>query len=444
MKHSKKIGAITVEVAIGIALAVIVVLVTLGLFSENLSTMISNSGMANMFKNSNKTTYSSFGRDYTNSQVNVQLIGEQGLAMLRNIANNKAIAQIDKYMSGADTSVTNVNSITYLATVINAIVGSPDICVYMKKNSDKKCNEDNIGGYSYRITLNGGSITINKEGGGITPKYPTVGGDFSGGAAGITINAGSQGQVNPNGNNYTPTGISDTAIYTYIKYLSFFADESNTVYDPVILIRAINTGKNSGNGSIAQLANQLIERIFNYSASSVQIAHNNCTGYLNPDTREGDINAPALFNGRSSQECGTDGSQHTSFFVYNEDIQSINAYVAEFTGILNSFANNSNNNTVSTTDVVNTMISAPDFKNFIEILQKDHTNGTCEAFNNNIKDILQANNVDVTLPDCKPFSNENTSVLGDIWDYGSSAFNAGVKYVEKAAEDIWNEISSWF
>lgn len=447
--QNKKLGAITVEVGIGIALAVIVLIIAIGLFNDNLAAMVSNSGISNMFNNTNKSTYDNFNRDYTNSQVNVQLIGEQGLSMLRNIANNKAITQIDKLFDGTDTSITNANSIAYLSTVINAIVGSPNICVYMKKDSTKKCEDDpGIAKTLYNVNINGSSVTISKANSLTEVKTATMGGDFSSGAQGITITTprGPSNAISPMTSGYGPAGITDGSIYTYIKYLSFFADDSNTVYDYDILIKKSNAG--SGTGSIAQLANQLIDKIFNYSASSLLTAHNNCTGYLYPDTHEGDINAPAYANQNltltDKSKCGTSGQTSTSFFVYNEDLQSVNNYVTEFTTMLNSFADNSSNSSVSTTDVVNTMISAPDFKNFITILQKDHSNGTCDAFNNNIKDIFQANNVNVTLPDCTPFSNENTSTLSDIWNYAATAANAGWQYVKDAATSVWNAISSLF
>lgn len=406
MKHSKKSGAITVEVAIGIALAVIVVLIALGLFSENLSNMVSNSGFANMFDNTGKTTYSSFGRDYTDSQVNIQLIGEQGLAMLRNIANNKAITQIDKYMDGTDTSVTNVNSITYLAIAINSIVGSPDICVYMKKDSDKECDDDNIGGVSYYIALNGGSITINKKGGGITPKYPAVGGNFSGGAAGITINAGNKGNVDPKTNSYNPAGISTTAIYTFIKDLSFFADDSNTVYDPVILIKAINAGKSSPNtGLMAQLESIVTTTLPSINASTQQ-AHNDCRGVLSGQYGFADV--PGFSD--SPSECGGKGgdfifgSYNMNNYITSKQLSQINTYINELTITINQAISTNDSNKITV------MIKSADFTNFIDLIQYDHKKDSsgkvsCDTFNNAFQPLATAlatagNTID--MPVCTP------------------------------------------
>lgn len=393
MKHSIKSGAITVEVAIGIALAVIVVLVTLGLFSENLSNMVSSSGFANMFKNSNKTTYSSFGRDYTNSQVNVQLIGEQGLAMLRNIANNKAIAQIDKYMSGADTSVTNVNSIAYLAIAINAIVGSPDICVYMKKDSDKKCNEDNIGGYSYRINLNGGSITLNKEGGGITPRYPAVGGVFSGGAEGITVRKSSGGIVqtfqpaSTLPTTYNPASIGQTSIYTYIKDLSSFADESNTVYDPVILIKAINTSTTSATAS-TELIDSLVgtSGLLPKEQISMQSAHDNCVSWW------GD--KPGRW-GTMTEQCGEWHDSGSNHYVNNNKLSQINNDIKSIKNLLSSLKDS------DSSEIVNSLLTSSYLTDLINMLQYDHINGSCELFTNTMTEILAP--FGATAPACTPY-----------------------------------------
>lgn len=390
MKHSRKSGAITVEVAIGIALAVIVVLVALGLFSENLATMISNSGMANMFKNSNKTTYSSFGRDYTDSQVNVQLIGEQGLAMLRNIANNKAIEQIDKYMSGADTSVTNVNSITYLAIAINAIVGSPDICVYMKKDSDKKCDNDNIGGVSYYVTLNGGSITINKKGGGIPSKYPTVGADFSSGAAGITIKTFSGNTIittNPmTSTNYVPP-TSKTAIYEYIKDLSAFADSSNTVYDPVILIKAINAATTSHTAT-TELINALVgsNGLLPQAQISMQSAHDSCVSWW------GDM--PGRW-GTMPEQCGEWHESSSDHYVNNNKLSKISS---DINAIKNLLASNKDSDA---TDIVNNLLTSSYLTDLITMLQYDHINGSCAWFTNTMNEILAP--FGSTSPACVPY-----------------------------------------
>lgn len=75
-----KKAAITMEVAIGTAIAIIALFVALGIFSENLKTMITNSGISRMFaNNSAKTAIVKQAYDPTSSQVNVQIVGAQGL-----------------------------------------------------------------------------------------------------------------------------------------------------------------------------------------------------------------------------------------------------------------------------------------------------------------------------------------------------------------------------
>lgn len=159
LKSRRRSGAVTTEVAVGIGLAVVVLFVAIGLFNDNISAMISNSSIANIFNSGGKTTYSSFNRDYSDSQVNVQIMGEQGLGMLRQRANNKSIDIINQDFSSGNT---DGSSIAYLALSIQILSGEPHTCVYMKKDSNKPCNQDDIGGYNYRIDVNSSTITIGK------------------------------------------------------------------------------------------------------------------------------------------------------------------------------------------------------------------------------------------------------------------------------------------
>lgn len=413
LKMERKTGAITVEVGIGIALTIVVLFVAIGLFNENLSGMISSSGFANMFSNQNKTTYSSFNRDYTaaDSQLNVQLIGEQGLAMLRNIANNKAIEQIDKYMDGVDTSVINVNSIAYLAMAINAIVGSPDICVYMTKDSDKKCDQDGIGGYSYRIHLNGGSISINPEG-TAGSRNPSIGGAFSDGASGITIRAyvGTTLQTFQPASMlptiYNPAAIGKTPIYTYIKELSAFADDSNTVYDPIILIKAANAGI-----STAMTPTQVKTALIGFLTGStdlsnptgsegivgnMQEAHNICTGY-NPFDSTDDLNIPRADGPYTDEQCGIPLNPWSEHFVYLDDTAQTQTYANTFATIVSS--DPSGNVLV----IVNNLLSQTDLRNFINLLRQDHINDSCGQFTRALQGIASANSVSIPIPACVPY-----------------------------------------
>lgn len=160
LKNKDKSGTITTEAAIGIALAVVVLFVVIELFNNNLSNMLTNSNLSHIFNNNiPKEHYDNFNRNYSQSQIEVQIMGEQGLEMLRRKANNKALELIESKFDPANPSG---NSIAYLASMINLIVGKPDICVQMIKDSDKFCDQDSIGGYDYTIGLSSSALTINK------------------------------------------------------------------------------------------------------------------------------------------------------------------------------------------------------------------------------------------------------------------------------------------
>jgi hypothetical protein len=160
-KNNKKSAMVTTELVIGIGLSVAVVFIAIGLFKNNLKTMVSNASLSNGFmQNESKTDYDSYNRDYTDSQINVQIMGEQGLAMFRKKANNLSLELISSQFNDTNT---NADTVEYLSLAIEAIVGKGSICTYMKKESDKFCTEDELGGYQYLVSSSGGStITIQK------------------------------------------------------------------------------------------------------------------------------------------------------------------------------------------------------------------------------------------------------------------------------------------
>lgn len=158
LKNRGRQGSVSMEVIVGIALSIVVLFITLGLFSDNLSNMISSSNIKNIFTG-DRTLFASFNRDYTDSQVDVQVMGEQGLELLRQKANNLALDLIENPYSSANE---NASSIAYLALVIQAIVGEPHICLYMEKESTLPCKDSSIGGYTYKIK-NIGSSTISVD-----------------------------------------------------------------------------------------------------------------------------------------------------------------------------------------------------------------------------------------------------------------------------------------
>lgn len=172
MTLKAKFGAITTEVAIGIGLAVVVLFVLIGLFNNNISEMISNSSFPNIFnKKPQKTDYGSFGRVYSSSQVNVNIIGEQGLAMIRRDANNKALNLIENDFSNNNA---NGDIIGYLTLIIKIIVGEPDICIWMNKDSDEICNSANIGGYKYHVEATNSTLYLSKANSSISVNKKSI------------------------------------------------------------------------------------------------------------------------------------------------------------------------------------------------------------------------------------------------------------------------------
>ena len=85
VRNAKRAG-ITVEVALAALLSVTVLILVLGLFSQNLQVMAANSNINNLFNNSNRISNSGFNRDYSKSVVNVTTsqqsvgtVGDQGI-----------------------------------------------------------------------------------------------------------------------------------------------------------------------------------------------------------------------------------------------------------------------------------------------------------------------------------------------------------------------------
>ena len=155
-----RVAMITVELAVSLALIVVVLFVALGLFGDNLKSVVENSNFKNVFNKDDSKFFSNYGKDYASSQIVVQVMGEQGLKQLRRKANNKAIDLIENPFDSNNNK--NAVGIAYLSTVIKGIVGNGDICVYMMKDSNALCSDPEIGGYKYRISLSSSAIKITR------------------------------------------------------------------------------------------------------------------------------------------------------------------------------------------------------------------------------------------------------------------------------------------
>lgn len=378
-KNESKPGTVTTEVAIGISLAVVVLFVTLGLFNDNLSAMFANSNLKSFFNpNSSKTTYDSFNRDYSNSQINVQVMGEQGLEMLRRKANNLALEQIQKVFDG-DTSTTNANSIAYLTLAINAIVGEPHVGVYMNKDSDKFCNEDDLGGYNYKIDYNGSSITIKK----VDPTGKNVSESRT-----LNIDSSALNNVSITTNASGRSDLDTKKKYEFIKELSINAKPD--VYSKDLLINTFSTFTNTKITSIPELKSKLTNTYLGGLTSSIQAAHDECTAKLFGK----DLNFPKA--GKDSQ-CG--GFLHNTIdsdknFVSKQEAAEFKDYVNSLSKIINQI--NSNN----PADIINAMVNSEYFTKLQPILKNDHDKNSCGLFTNGLKDIADAYSVSINIPDC--------------------------------------------
>ena len=96
-KRSRNAG-ITVEVSLSILLTLGVLFLTLGLFSNNLKSMVFNSNIRNFFNKQNsvsKTANLAWGNNPTATEVNVAITGDQGLAAYHSeaIATIKALVE---------------------------------------------------------------------------------------------------------------------------------------------------------------------------------------------------------------------------------------------------------------------------------------------------------------------------------------------------------------
>lgn len=81
-KSNSRRAAITVEMALAASLGVLVLFLMIGLFSNTIKDMIASSNMSRMYTNNSARTADTNKRwtvDPTGTQVNVQLVGEQGL-----------------------------------------------------------------------------------------------------------------------------------------------------------------------------------------------------------------------------------------------------------------------------------------------------------------------------------------------------------------------------
>lgn len=134
----KRKAAISTEVAIGIALTVVVLFLAMGLFNGNLKIMLANSGISNLWSNNGQKADWSEKKavDLTQAQKFVQLTGEQGLEDYL----TRAQAAIEKYKTNPPKTEAEMEDLAKQATI--ARIGN------------KLTNEDKLNFYtSYGIYI---------------------------------------------------------------------------------------------------------------------------------------------------------------------------------------------------------------------------------------------------------------------------------------------------
>lgn len=382
-------GSISTEVVVGIALSAVVLFVALGLFSENLSDMVSASNLKNIFEGGNRTNFAYFNRDYSDSQVDVQLVGEQGLEMLRRKANNLALELIEK--PSFSSSNPNASSIAYLALVIQAMSGEPDICVYMKKDSVKHCNEDSIGGYSYILeNLSGPLLTIKKV-------------DASGSVIDIIqLNLGSS-SADAIINNYQASLASDSKnALTLDQQYSFIQNFSNDMEDyvnpEVILIKKIDTFKSAKIKKIIpipELSADLVN-LLNQLKGLISNAHSRCTsrgwltGWDYDFSNSSSGCTGALVHGLAS------GSNIG--FVSNAEVSEFNSKADSIISLISAYKGD------DADEFLNLFIQNGNLPQIIVILKNDHRNNptSCDVFKNGLSGIFAKYGLNVAIPECIP------------------------------------------
>lgn len=380
MKNERKSAAVSLEMSIGIALAAVVVVVALALFNDNLAAMVLNTKSGNVYKaNSERTSYSEFNRDYSNSQINVQLVGEQGLSMLRKKANNKVIDLLKENFSETNS---NANSIAYLSTAIKALTGEPDICVYMKKESEKHCDQDDLGGYSYTINIASNTIVIYDVDSEKTIELkninPIVASILSENIVPIDIF----------------TKISKFSKLDKFKFIKKITDgvaeyiradvklvSAGSVYKSVVAKDTSKLSVSSLGGSLGALLDSL--------SSSVNNAHRRCAGLF--DWSNGNSGCTSAFlNGiAAGSNIGYVDSNEAS--KYASDVSLIKTLLNDYDG--NDYA-----------EAINIVLKNPKMGEMITIMKNDHKNdpNSCTVFKEGIQGLVDKYKVSLSVPECTP------------------------------------------
>jgi hypothetical protein len=414
LESKKRFAAVSTEFAIGTALAVVALFIALGLFYDNLSGMLTSTGLTDFFNgNDAKTEYSAFNRNYSDSEINVQIMGEQGLEMLRRRANNKAIELIENPFTNDNAYG---DSIAYLATAIKAIASEPNICVYMKKNSDKLCKNDDIGGYNYNVEVSGSAVTITKQntdGSYLSPSESIV---LNLSSTVQTVLADANQTMSTNSTNSAErNSLTEDEKYSLIKEIS--TSLVNYVRSDALLIRTLTTFTTSTKftkttGDLKTDLTNLLSGLI----TNVNIAHESCVDSISggywPKSATGccDTNGladefdPCWVNYYENNKFATN---MTSLIASLKEIDSSNS-----SSLISTFITGINNNfTYYKKKVLGITIKSYS-TTLLKTMEYDHRDATgeirsCTMLTDGLDKINSTYNLGIDIPTCTPTAKDD-------------------------------------
>lgn len=401
-RNRSKSAMITTELAITLGLATVVAVIAIGMFNENIKEMISSGNFQNFFNNDGgKTAYSAFNRDYTDSQINVQIMGEQGLEMLRQKANNKVLD-----LASTNPTATDSNTVGYLILAIESIVGEPDICVRMKKESKKTCNakDANIGGYNYRVdisTISSGLITLTKSNESGTPVSPPIKLAFNTTSGAITTILSSSLQKAVSLGTATTDNTNDT--FKYIRDLS--VSSKPYINSDALLIDYYNTAKSKYKGIVEELKAQITGVILPGIGNSSNESYHRCYCVKKLFPFKGDLCGDI----RRSQRPGCNSNA-----VNKKEKNKVNDWTSKITAEINELGGKQ----VTADQIVKLITQDPQYTDMVAIMESDqkwddHT-PSCDF----LKQINQFTNGQTIT--CNTLESE--TIIQQIGDYAKDLF----------------------
>lgn len=403
----QKSAMVSTEVAIGVALSAIALFVALGLFGDNLSNMISSSKFNNVTSsNDTKTDYQKFKRDYSDSQVNVQIMGEQGLEMLRRKANNKAIEVIEQSFSNTNP---DGNSIAYLSTALKILTGEPHICTTMKKDSDKHCDE--IGEYDYNLGLSGSAIIVQRTAIKDENGQMRNAGQVSVPVNGVVASVLSAVSVPIDEKGYSVLKMEEK--YTLIKDVT--SKLISYIRSDVVLLRgALSSTKSTlASQSVGRVVSS-ISNLSNIIAASVNQAQTTCG---DDDNGDGSYSSP------NYDDKGCVGYERVDL----AGVAYVNSWNTQLQLQLKNVQDSSSAITILKNSINNSKL--------IGILEDDNVNSpsTCSVLTTQVNSINSQYNAGISVPSCSKSGYRGQEIVGPLVD----AVRPVVNVVKKIFKSIF-------